>query len=102
MHTSVGWVPASPGKKRWFWVSRTSQNPPRIGPYFQNWAGIGTAYGAGLWNQVGIGTRFGSQFWNQAGIGFGARFVNWGELTLSFTWFFLEPSGVRIRIGLKV
>jgi hypothetical protein len=41
--------------------------------------------------RVGIGTRFGSQFWNQAGIGFGARFVNWGELTLSFTCFFLEP-----------
>jgi len=55
------------------------QEPPRTHPElgnFQNWAGIGTACGAGLWNQVGIGTRFGSQFWNQAGIGFGAWFWN--------------------------
>jgi hypothetical protein len=33
---------------------------------------------------------------------FGAQFVDWGELTLSFTWFFWEPSGVTIRIGLKL
>jgi len=62
MHTGVGWVPASPGRKGLFWVPKPSQNLPKIGPNFQNWAGIGTGFGAQFWKQAGIG--FGAWFWN--------------------------------------
>jgi hypothetical protein len=69
MHTSVGWVPASPGRSGY-------QNPPRTYPELGPISRTGQELELGFWNQVGIGTGFGAQFWNQAGIGFGAWFWN--------------------------